>query len=152
MESNALSIFAEVPARAPLRIPAPRLVRIEPPSEPPPPQPVPAIARLVLAPRTANADLPSQIQRAMIEALGSKPLAGETIEIAYRRIERELGEQFARLSPLQARALKLRLEQPREGDILATRFNRLVVQRKTRLLAFLGDARRREALAKGSHV
>jgi hypothetical protein len=145
MEAKTFSIFSQVPARQPLRIAAPRLVRAEPPAATAT-HAVPAIARLVIGPRTASADLPPELQRAMLETLASKPLAGETIEIAYRRVERELGELFAKLTPPQARALKLRLEQLREGDILATRFNRLVVQRRVRLLAFLGDARRREAL------
>jgi len=146
MESKTFSIFADAPLRTrPLRIPEPRFVGA-PSSEPASAQPVAPIARLVIGPRPANAELPPDLQRSMLEVLGSKPGAGETIEIAYRRCESQLGALFAKLSPLQARALKLRLEQPREGDILATRFNRLVVQRRQRLLAFLGDARRRDAL------
>lgn len=100
------------------------------PATPPPLHEVPAIA----------------IEAAMLAVLASQPRLGETIEVAFRRIEHELGEQFARLPPVEARALKLRLEQPRDDDALAARFNRLVAVRRLRLLTFLGDARRRHAI------
>jgi hypothetical protein len=70
--------------------------------------------------------------------------------VAFARKERELGEAFAALPILDQRALHARLSVVREGDLLAERFNRLTLERRTRLLAFLGDARRRAAQASAS--
>ncbi len=78
--------------------------------------------------------------------LDGAPLDGETIDGAFRRKERELGAAFAELGALDARTMHARLAHPRSGDVLAARFSRLVVERRGRLLAFLADARRREAL------
>jgi hypothetical protein len=75
---------------------------------------------------------------------------GETIEVAFRRKEQALVSLFAALGPRDALALHARLSSPREGDALAARFARLVRERRDRLLAFLADARRREAVAAAS--
>jgi hypothetical protein len=66
---------------------------------------------------------------------------------AFTRKEKELGEAFAALPILDQRALHARLSIVREGDMLADKFNRLTLERRTRLLKFLGDARRRAAQA-----
>lgn len=84
-------------------------------------------------------------EQTMIDILSSSPHYGETIELAYRRKERELTELFATLSRAEATALHKRLADPREEDKLASRFARLVVDRRLRLLAILADAPRREA-------
>ena len=73
--------------------------------------------------------------------------AGEPAQVGFLRKEAELRAAFAALPVLDARALHARLANPRPCDILAERFSRLTVERRTRLLAFLGDARRRAALA-----
>ena len=65
--------------------------------------------------------------------------------VAFARKEKELGEAFAALPILDQRALHARLSIVREGDMLADKFNRLTLERRTRLLNFLGDARRRAA-------
>ena len=65
--------------------------------------------------------------------------------IAFARKEKELGEAFAALPILDQRALHARLSRVREGDTLAEKFNRLTPERRTRLLNFLSDARRRAA-------
>jgi hypothetical protein len=76
------------------------------------------------------------------------PLAlGETAQLGYLRKECELRAAFAALPVARARALHARLATPRPGDTLAARFGALVVERKHRLLVFLADARRREAIA-----
>jgi hypothetical protein len=67
--------------------------------------------------------------------------------VAFARKEKELGEAFAALPILDQRALHARLSIVREGDTLAEKFNRLTLERRTRLLNFLGDARRRAAQA-----
>ncbi|MEO8844349.1 MAG: hypothetical protein ABI704_22385 [Kofleriaceae bacterium] len=75
---------------------------------------------------------------------------GEPAHFAFARKERELGEAFAKLPILDQRALRVRLATVRSGDLLAEKFNRLTVDRRTRLLNFLGDARRRAARAVAS--
>ena len=84
-------------------------------------------------------------EQTMIDVLTSSPHYGETIELAYRRKERELTELFATLARGEAATLHKRLSDPRDGDTLASRFARLVIDRRTRLLAILADAPRREA-------
>lgn len=62
--------------------------------------------------------------------------------------EREIGELLGRLSVLEARALHKRLTCRVAGDEVVVAFDRLVVERRARLITFLEDARRREALAR----
>ena len=69
----------------------------------------------------------------------------EPAMVAFARKERELREAFAALPILDQRALQTRLSSVRSGDLLAAKFNRLTVERRTRLINFLGDARRRAA-------
>ncbi len=87
-------------------------------------------------------------EHALLAILEAPAQPGETLYVAYRRKERELGIAFAKLAVSEARALLRRLMTPRADDVLALRFSRLVADRRHRLLAFLGDARRREALAR----
>ncbi len=72
---------------------------------------------------------------------------GEPVHFAFARKERELGAAFAALPILDQRGLHTRLATVRSGDLLAEKFNRLSIDRRTRLLDFLGDARRRAARA-----
>ena len=83
----------------------------------------------------------------LLEILNLPPHPDETLNLAFRRKERELGEAFARLTPREAFELHRRLCNPRPDDPVAERFSRLVVARRVRLLNFLLDARRRAALA-----
>ena len=126
--SQALSIFA---ARAHRRLGPPRPtaapVVIESAPAPPPPPTVP------------DAEL--------LSILEAPPLYTDTIEHAFFAKERALRDAFAALSIDAARALHARLSAPRAGDEVAEAFARLVPERRTRLLAFLGDARRRAAIA-----
>lgn len=89
---------------------------------------------------------PDPLDAELIDILDAQPRASETIEHVYRRKERELAERFAALSIVAAMTLHKRLASPRPDDALAQRFDRLVVERRARLLSFLGDARRRAAL------
>ena len=84
-------------------------------------------------------------EQTIIDVLVTPPHYGETIESAYRRKERELTELFSTLARSEAAVLLKRLSDPRTEDALATRFARLVIDRRTRLLALLADAPRREA-------
>lgn len=80
-------------------------------------------------------------------AILDRPLhGGETVAVGYARKEAELAGVLARLSVPEARALHLRLTVGAANDALATKFARLTIERRNRLLVFLADARRREAL------
>ena len=71
---------------------------------------------------------------------------GETVMHGYARKEQELRHAFAALPVLDARELYDRLSACRPGDLLAARFAGMVVERRSRLLAFLAGARRRAAV------
>jgi hypothetical protein len=96
-------------------------------------------------PEETCAIVPMSCEQTIIDVLVTPPRYGETIEAAYRRKERELTELFATLDRNEASTLLKRLSDPRTEDALAMRFARLVVDRRTRLLALLADAPRREA-------
>jgi hypothetical protein len=96
-------------------------------------------------PELTSAIEPMSCEQTIIDVLVTPPHYGETIEAAYRRKERELTELFATLSRGEAATLLKRLSDPRTEDALATRFARLVIDRRTRLLTLLADAPRREA-------
>lgn len=65
---------------------------------------------------------------------------------AFDRKEGQLRTVFCALRPLEAAALRKRLEAADPSDKLAVLFARFASERRTRLLAILADARRREAL------
>lgn len=73
---------------------------------------------------------------------------GETAAVGFARKEAELRHAMATLSVLESRALQSRLSYPKAGDQLATAFMRLTGDRRARLLNFLAEARRREALGR----
>jgi hypothetical protein len=100
--------------------------------------PAPAVAPS-LPPRGA-ADV------ALLEILVGPLRPGETAVVGFARKEHEVRKTLATLSLLEARALCTRLEACRSDDALALAFARLTVERRVRLLAYLGGARRREAL------
>jgi hypothetical protein len=86
-------------------------------------------------------------EQAMLAILAHGLIPGETIALAYQRKERQLRALFAALPVIEARALHRRLSLRHAGDPLAAAFARLLESRRGRLLDFLADARRREALA-----
>jgi hypothetical protein len=86
------------------------------------------------------------VERELLEALSASPQAGETIDVAYRRKEERIGAVFAGLTVLEARTLHRRLTTPSANDAIATQFSRLIESRRARLLAFLLDTRRRQAV------
>ena len=91
------------------------------------------------------APLAAAIEQTILDILASTPDYGETIEAAYRRKERALADVFGALTRSEAATMQRRLTERRDGDALAQRFARLVVDRRTRLLAVLADTPRREA-------
>lgn len=126
---NALRIFAHAPARRSLVRPGRVIV-----ASPPPPEPV--VEEELLDPA---------VERRLVNILESSPQFGETIDAAYRRKERALAEAFTVLTRADAAILERRFDQMRPEDDLAQRFARLVVERRTRLLAILADVPRRRA-------
>jgi hypothetical protein len=74
-------------------------------------------------------------------------LPGEPAFAGFARKEAELRAAFAALSVMEARALHARFSHPKANDRLAQLFMRLTADRRARLINFLADARRREALA-----
>lgn len=74
---------------------------------------------------------------------------GETHQAGNDRKERELVDIFRCLTVVESAALHRRLSNPSPNDELATTFGRLLTVRRTRLLAFLADARRRAARLAG---
>lgn len=94
------------------------------------------------------ADPGGEFDARLLGILAGGPADGETLDAAFRRKERELGALFATLDVATSRALHRRLSISADGDVVAARFGRLVSERRARLLAFLADARRREAIAR----
>lgn len=90
---------------------------------------------------------PRDALHAAVATIVLRPLAvGETSLVGHARKEGELRDLFARLSVMEARSLQRRLELASPRDPIVAVLNRLAPDRRTRLVAFLGDARRREAL------
>ena len=79
-------------------------------------------------------------------ALHQAQLVGETIATYYLRVEHELASLLSTLSVGESRELHRRLSSPASDDVLAKRFERLVVDRRHRLLVFLSNAPRRVAM------
>lgn len=95
------------------------------------------------SPHELTPDETQQLIALIVEPLGG----GETVSAGYARKEQAIGEWFARLTVIRAWALHRRLTCAAASDPLAAAFGRLVGERRGRLLAFLGDARRRAARA-----
>lgn len=88
---------------------------------------------------------------ACLSILDAPLFPGETARVGFLRKEAELRDAFSKLPVAAQRTLHARLANPTTGDQLAERFARLTPDRRTRLLTFLADARRREALATAKH-
>ncbi|MDB4954174.1 MAG: hypothetical protein JWO36_1743 [Myxococcales bacterium] len=97
--------------------------------------------------RTPATAAPSH-DAALIAILDAPLRAGETAAAGFHRKEVELGNAFAKLTVLESRALNTRLAHPKPNDALAETFSRMTSERRARLLTFLADARRREAIAR----
>ncbi|MFT3698128.1 MAG: hypothetical protein QM831_33615 [Kofleriaceae bacterium] len=100
--------------------------------------------RLVVAPAVRPAFVTVALEQDILSEL-DRPQAGERFAVWFQRKEYAIGTLFAQLSVEDARVLHKRLAVPVAGDPIAERFAKLVVERQRRLLAFLGDARRRNA-------
>ncbi|HEU0036389.1 MAG TPA: hypothetical protein VFQ53_37510 [Kofleriaceae bacterium] len=147
---DATSIFSITAKQEPQRpsgvkrpLPKPPQSDSQPESTPPPIAPI-SIRR---ATATVAATVDRPIDPPLLAILEAPLALGETAAAGFARKEHELGNAFAQLSILEARTLHARLANPKTGDALAERFSRLTSERRNRLLAFLGDARRRAAVA-----
>jgi hypothetical protein len=81
------------------------------------------------------------IERELIAAIEQPLRLGETHRVGNDRKEREIAALFEHLTPVQSLALSRRLTAGSASDPIVAAFSRLVVERKTRLVAYL--ARRR---------
>jgi hypothetical protein len=89
---------------------------------------------------------PDAVDERLIEILEAPLAAGETAAVGFRRKEAAIVGVLATLTALESRALLARIRSARAGDPLVEKLGRLTAERRQRLLAFLADARRREAL------
>lgn len=96
-------------------------------------------------PRTAGPAVTAELEATLCAVLDDAH-AADTIAVAFARKEAALRNVFATLDAATARALHHRLYRDNARDGLVVRFARLGPERRARLLAFLADARRREAL------
>jgi hypothetical protein len=101
-------------------------------------------ARAVALPQLGEAR-----ERAIVEALLRPIDPCDGHRLGNERKEQEVCALFAALPVLEAMELHRRLRIARAGDAVAAAFARLVVERRQRLLAFLGEAPRRAALGRG---
>ena len=95
-----------------------------------------------IAPSTGSPSFEAQLI-----AILRRGVESATSQDAHRRKEHEIGEVFAKLTVRESWTLHKRLSTPSPNDELANAFGGLVIDRRGRLLAFLGDARRRASLA-----
>jgi hypothetical protein len=103
----------------------------------------------VVAPSRVEIVIPADIEASIIATLTRGLRAGETHQSGNANREAELRDLFDTLDPLQAREVVRRLDVNRSDDPLARAFGRLMIERRSRLRAFLADARRRQALRAG---
>ena len=82
-------------------------------------------------------------------AVLAAPIEG-SVAAAYQRKEVALRAVLARLPAAECRVLAARLRCVCPGDPLASLFGRMTAERRGRLLAYLDDARRREAVRAAS--
>lgn len=94
----------------------------------------------VAAARAAPAEIP--IEAALIATIEQPLRAGETHRTGGDRKERELAKLIDTLTPVQSLALGTRLANARQGDPLVAAVERLVVDRRVRLRAYLERRRR----------
>lgn len=91
--------------------------------------------------------LPAELEEAIIAVITRPLAAGESHQLGNANRERELCGLLARLDVVQAHHLGRRLDVARANDPLVAAFQRLVLDRRQRVRAFLADARRRVAIA-----
>jgi hypothetical protein len=86
------------------------------------------------------------LEQEILSVLDAKPRPDESHELAFRRKEAELIGLFDGLGVADAMERHRRLSLALPDDPIASRFGRLIAERRSRLLSFLAGARRRAAL------
>jgi hypothetical protein len=102
----------------------------------------------VKQPKAPPRPLSSPKDASFIAILLAPARDGESAHFAFARKEAELISVFAELTVMESRALHARVSNPRSGDDLAAAFTRMTYERRARLINFLADARRREAVSR----
>jgi len=90
--------------------------------------------------------IPQELETKLLSVLHRPRGIDESHAESNANREAELRALFAELDVTRAFHLRRRLEMARAGDPLWSSFQRLVADRRQRLLRFLGDARRRSVL------
>ncbi len=134
-----LAMPPELVPRVVRRVPPPAVVVAEPIFEP--------VLRVVETSAAPMSAAPDPTDGALMVILLAPLQPGETTMVGYLRKEHELRAVFASLSVPAARLLHARLSAGKADDALGAAFARMTLDRRTRLLVFLADARRREALS-----
>lgn len=84
----------------------------------------------------------AELEQQLIEVL-TRPLScNATHAIGNANREREVRAIFETLSPIDALVIRRRLDARRSDDALVVAFGRLLVERQSRLKAYLADPRR----------
>lgn len=138
---NDSTIYREAAARPGPRRPASSPF-VEPAQKPGRRSPV-----LAAAPAGDSIATGGVIDESLLAILDAPARECETVAQTFQRKESEIIAVCAPLSLIDAHALRKRLATPQPGDRLAQQFARLVVERRTRIINYLADARRRAALA-----
>ena len=107
--------------------------------------PVPTTDEVLHATQAAPTGLAPELEQAIVGVLVRPAQPGETYKSAGDERERELYQLLGQLSEVETYQLRRRLDQNRDGDVLAVAFRRLLQERRTRIRAFLADPRRRLA-------
>jgi len=101
---------------------------------------------LAVVPRPAVAldDADAQLARDIVRILEALPGAGESVQGAFDRKERELRRLFDDLSLSQRKALRARVAESAPGDVVIAALARLTPERRHRVVSTLSisDARR----------
>ncbi|MEO6773517.1 MAG: hypothetical protein ABI467_10920 [Kofleriaceae bacterium] len=84
----------------------------------------------------------------MTRILDGLPEAGESVQRAFDRKERELCALFATLAPVECWALHSALSTGDRGNGVVQRVARLTSERRARLIGFIATAARRKVVAK----
>ena len=132
-----------MPATMPAVMPAPPAVTQLTPAVPIAPPAVAAAITTPVAVPVPAATVAGPTDAAITSILASANPYGESVATAYARKERELEALFATLGVPEAQQLHTRLATPIAGDVVAAQFERLVADRRARLLALLAGASRR---------
>jgi hypothetical protein len=85
------------------------------------------------------------IEQQIIDAITEPLRAGETHRIGNDRKELQIAALLEQLTPVQSLALSTRLSNGRPDDPIVVAFERLVVERRIRLVAYLARCRSRSA-------